>query len=286
MDTAKDLFDAGRLQAAIEEVTREVKARPSDMARRSFLFELLCFAGEWDRAEKQLDVIGSQNPQSDLGATIYRRNIKAERKREQVLAGEGFPNFMLEPPSYVALQLKAISQIGAGDFPQALATIEQAAGECPVLSGDLDGKQFENFRDADDLVSYALEVFLQGEYLWLPFEQIRNIEILAPAQLRDLIWTQARVTTIDGVKMIPGADPTPQSEAFKGEVFIPVLYVNSHRSENDQARLGRLTDWRQRGEGIYTGVGQRLFLADDDDKAILEVRTINFKSPDSVSSVA
>jgi len=269
MSKAKELFDAGQLQAAIEEVTREVKANPTDMARRTFLFGLLCFAGEWDRAEKQLDVIGSQDPQSDLGARIYRQNIAAERKREQALTGKGFPNFMLEPPSYVALQLKALGQIGAGDFNEARSLLDRAAEDCPVLSGTLDGEPFQHFRDADDLINFVLEVILQGEYIWLPFEQIRSIEIFPPTHLRDLIWTQARIQTIGGADGAAGA--------FTGEVFIPVLYANSHQQENDQARLGRMTDWRRLSDEVYTGVGQRLFLVGEQDKAMLEIQAIDFE---------
>lgn len=52
---AKELLDAGRLTAAIEQLGQEVKARPADTQRRTFLFELLCFAGEYDRAKRQLD---------------------------------------------------------------------------------------------------------------------------------------------------------------------------------------------------------------------------------------
>src|SRR5262245_38830291 len=180
MATAKELFDAGQLRAAIEEVTREVKANPTDTARRTFLFGLLCFAGEWDRAEKQLDVIGDQDPQSDLGARIYRQNIAAERKRQRTLAGNEFPDFILEAPAYIALQLKALAQIGAGDFSEARALLDRAAEESPVLTGTLDGEPFKNFRDADDLINCVMEVFLQGEYVWLPFEQIRSVEIVPP----------------------------------------------------------------------------------------------------------
>jgi len=267
MATAKELFDAGQLQAAIDELTGEVKANPADMSRRVFFFGLLCFAGEWDRAEKQLDVLGLQDAQSDIGARIYRQNIAAERKREQTLAGKGFPKFMLEPPGYVALQLKALGQIGAGACTEARALLDRAAEESPVLNGTLDGEPFQNFRDADDLINSVMEVFLQGEYIWLPFEQIRNVEIFPPNHLRDLIWARARIQTVDG------------AGAFTGEVFIPVLYANSHQRENDQARLGRMTDWRPLGDEIYAGVGQRLFLIGDEDKAMLEVRAIDFESP-------
>ncbi|HEY8462179.1 MAG TPA: type VI secretion system accessory protein TagJ [Blastocatellia bacterium] len=273
MPTAKELFDSGQLQAAIEEVTREVKANPTDTSRRIFLFGLLCFAGEWDRAEKQLDVIGDQDPQSDIGARIYRHNIAAERKRRRTLAGNEFPDFILEPPAYIALQLKALGLIGAGDFTGARALLDRAAEESPVLTGTLDGEPFRNFRDADDLINCVMEVFLQGEYIWLPFEQIRSVEISPPAHLRDLIWTQARIQIAGGVNK----DTGESADAGAIEAFIPVLYANSHQDENDQARLGRMTDWRRLGDEVYAGVGQRLFLVGDGDKAILEIRSVDFK---------
>jgi type VI secretion system protein ImpE len=271
MTTAKELFEAGQLQAAIEEVAREVKANPTDMSLRVFLFGLLCFAGEWDRAEKQLDVLGHQDAQSDIGARIYRQNIAAERKREQALSGKGFPKFILEPPGYVALQLKALGQIGTGDFSEARALLDRAAEESPALNGTLDGEPFQNFRDADDLINSVMEVFLQGEYVWLPFEQIRGVEIFPPTHLRDLIWARARIQTVD------------DAEAFAGEVFIPALYANSHQQENDQARLGRMTDWRPLSDEIYTGVGQRLFLIGAEDKAMLEIRAVDFELPAPVT---
>ena len=67
MSQAKALLDAGQLGAAIEELTREVKANPTDTSRRIFLFELLCLAGDLDRAEKQLDVVGSADAQAAAG---------------------------------------------------------------------------------------------------------------------------------------------------------------------------------------------------------------------------
>ena len=70
MPTARELFDAGKLREAIDAATAEVKASPTDTRRRTFLFELLCFAGEWDRAEKQIDVIGQQSVQAALAVTV------------------------------------------------------------------------------------------------------------------------------------------------------------------------------------------------------------------------
>ena len=45
---AKQLLDEGRLGPAIDQLGQEVKAQPSDPRLRTSLFELLCFAGDWD----------------------------------------------------------------------------------------------------------------------------------------------------------------------------------------------------------------------------------------------
>src|SRR5215510_5376987 len=81
MATAKELLAASELTAAIDEVTRNVKANPSSIPQRISLFELLLFIGDWNRAEQQLDVIGHQSMENGLGVQVYSSNIKAERDR-------------------------------------------------------------------------------------------------------------------------------------------------------------------------------------------------------------
>jgi len=40
----------------------ELRDNPTDARRRTFLFELLCFAGEYERADKQLEVLAQAGP--------------------------------------------------------------------------------------------------------------------------------------------------------------------------------------------------------------------------------
>ena len=54
---AQELFRAGHLAQAIGALSAEVRDNPGDTRRRTFLFELLCFAGESARADKQLEVL-------------------------------------------------------------------------------------------------------------------------------------------------------------------------------------------------------------------------------------
>ena len=61
MENSNQLFQAGKLNEAVQALNAEVRNHPEDSKRRIFLFELLCFSGEYDRAEKQLDVLGSDD---------------------------------------------------------------------------------------------------------------------------------------------------------------------------------------------------------------------------------
>jgi type VI secretion system protein ImpE len=98
MANARELYQAGRLGAAIEALSGEVRANPADVSRRVFLFELLAFAGEWDRAEKQLDVLGQAGPQATLAVQVYKANIQAERTRSRLFFEGLHPHFLNEPP--------------------------------------------------------------------------------------------------------------------------------------------------------------------------------------------
>lgn len=261
MTQAKALVDAGKLGAAIEEVTRQVKAHPTDASQRIFLFELLCFAGEWDRAEKQLDAIGHQDIKAEIGVQVYRNNIKAERDRRRLLSDGLHPHFLTEPPAYVDLHLAAINRLREGNVAEARQTLDRAEEERPTLSGTFNGERFEDFREWDDLLGPVLELIVNGQYTWLPFQQIRRLEVNPPKQTRDLVWAGARIEA---------------SDRTIGEVYIPALYAGSSEHSNDQVRLGRMTDWKRVSDDLSLAVGLRVFLVDGEDKPLFEARSVEF----------
>lgn len=258
---AKELFQAGKLNEAIEELLREVKANPNDEARRTFLFELSCFVGDWERAERQLDVIGHQSAQAELGVMVYRANMKAERERRRVFAEGVQPHFLREPPAYVDLHVAALGQICRGQMAEARVTLDRAEEERPAIAGKFDGQDFQDFRDYDDRLGPVLELIVKDKYVWLPFEQIKRVEISPPKQLRDMLWANASIEALDGTV---------------GEVYVPALYPGSSDADNDQVRLGRMTDWKQASEDLYTAIGQRLFLVDGQDKSLFEAKAVEF----------
>ena len=165
---ALELFQSGKLQAAIQALGEEVRNAPLDSKRRTFLFELLCFAGEYDRAEKHLDIIAGGSQAANVGALLYRSALHAERTRQKMFADSSFP--MPRP---------------------ALET-----------TSHLNDQSFSGFVDADPRIVGALEVFVAGSYSWIDFQQIASIEIPRPKRLRDLLWTPAIVTTTPEYKAL------------------------------------------------------------------------------------
>ena len=162
--TSKQLFQSGRLDEAIAALGAELRDNPTDAQKRTFLFELLCFAGEYDRAEKHLNLLADQNEQAKLGAILYFSALHAERLRQEMFR--------------------------SGDLPSSAAP---AAADS--IRGELNGKAFSSFEDSDPRIGTRLEVFAAGAYLWIPFEHITSVEMGAPKRLRDLLWIPALVRT-------------------------------------------------------------------------------------------
>ena len=261
MTDAKALLDQGKLAAAIERLTQDVRSNPSDSRLRIFLFELLCFTGDFGRAEKQLDVIAHQSADMQIGAAVYRQVLAAEKARRAVFAEDQLPGFLNSPPEHVVFHLEALKLLREGEPAKARILLEKALQLRPALAGRMDGKSFHQFEDSDPFLGPFLEVIVNGQYTWLPFEQILRMEIARPHHLRDLIWARARIESRGG---------------DAGEVFLPVLYPGSSDHQDEAVRLGRITNWIDKSEGLVRGAGQRMFLIDEEERAMLEVAEIDF----------
>jgi type VI secretion system protein ImpE len=258
---AKELLDAGHLSAAIAQLNDDVRSHPTDAQCRTFLFELLCFAGDYQRAMRQLDVLERQSTSAAVGAQVYRQTVMAEAARQRLFTHGLCPHFLFAPPPYSQLHLDAVDRLRQNQPAAARALLEQSARSRPPLTGQLAGQPFSAFRDCDDVLSPFLEVFVQTNYVWLPFEHIKRLTIPLPKRLRDLLWTPARLEAHQG--------PV-------GEVFLPVLYPGSGGHANDQIKLGRLTDWQVVGEEVTRGLGQHLLVIDGHDQGLLEIRELAF----------
>ena len=91
MTTAREHFAAGNLAAAIAAQVQQVKASPLDAGQRTFLFELLAFDGQLDRADAQLAVLGGQSSESGWASSVYQNLLAAERMRRGITASTTAP---------------------------------------------------------------------------------------------------------------------------------------------------------------------------------------------------
>jgi type VI secretion system protein ImpE len=164
---ALSLYRAGQLGPAIDALGDELKKQPLDTKRRTFLFELLCFAGEYDRAEKHLDILSDANAEAVAGAMLYRSALHAERERQDMFARDALPLGTTHP--------------------------------CP--SGELNGAEFSELEDADPRIGAHLETFIAGSYTWVPFAYIESIETEPPKRLRDLLWLPAILHTTSDFRL-------------------------------------------------------------------------------------
>ena len=161
---ADHLFKEGKLGDAIASLQGELRSEPQDVPRRTFLFELLCFQGQFERARKQLEVIESADPSSYLGTTWFRQVIHAEEQRQEMFR--------------------------TGDLQDRFDGREAGPGS-------LNGEPFESLTDADPRIGPRLEVIAAGRYVWIPFSELSVVRVSAPKLLRDLYWASAEVESSD-----------------------------------------------------------------------------------------
>src|SRR6202043_1214124 len=115
-------FTAGKVREAEKLLTAHLREKPSDKAARTFLFELLCFAGDFARAEKQLAVLAGAGVESETGAIVYYAALHAEKTRHELFEKQVFPS---DSASTDSAPTKAAPK------------------------GELNGKPFTDLRDAD-----------------------------------------------------------------------------------------------------------------------------------------
>jgi type VI secretion system protein ImpE len=260
--SASDLFHGGKLKEAIAAGLEEVRNHPVDVGPRLLLAEMLCFAGEFERADNHLDAVSHSDPKTMPWIVAFRQLIRAAQARQDFFEVGRLPEFLGKPEGAVSLLLEASIRVRERVLLEAAGLLDQAEESRPKPSLTCDGQSFHDFRDLDDQTSCILEVLTtNGSYYWIPIAQIESIEFREPARPRDLIWRRTHLIVNEGPD---------------GEVYVPVLYPGAHAEPDDLIRLGRQTDWRGGGVEPVRGVGQRTFLVGDEARSIMELKSITF----------
>lgn len=157
-----ELYREGRLTEAIEALNETIRADPTDLRSRIFLFELLCFSGNYERARRQLDTISVQDPEMGVSSAWYQEALVAEEKRQDMFTKGELPD--------------------AGSSPS------------PV-TGTLNGEPFGDLRDGDPRIGPRLEIIVGGRYTWMPLEHLASLTMEPPKRLRDLFWAPVQIET-------------------------------------------------------------------------------------------
>ena len=247
---AIDLIKSGKLTETRAQLVERLKKAPADTGARALLFQVMVFFGEWDKAQRHMEIAATQNPKQDMGAAIYGHLFQAEKERSRVARGESRPTFLPEVPDYSETYFEAMALLAANQPDAARATFEQVfSARPPTLWCFIEAIEYER-------------------YLWIPVEYIRELVITPPKTLLDLVWAKGRITTWEGLTM---------------GCFFPVLYPNSCNIDDDRIRLGRLTDWQSLGGGFSRAVGQHVFQVGQKDVSIFELGETLFTLSDNGS---
>jgi type VI secretion system protein ImpE len=255
---AQQLISDGQLGAALTALQDQIRKDPSNAKYRTFLFQLLCVQGQWNRALTQLNVAAELDAATLPMAQTYREAIQCEALRDEIFAGKRLPVVFGEPLPWIALVAEALKLEGEGNAAGGAAARARAFEDAPASSGSINGEPFAWLADADARIGPVLEVIMNGRYIWVPVQHVSRIEIAAPADLRDKVWMPATFTWTNGASTVG---------------LIPTRYAGTvHPGADDALLLARRTEWS--GEGI--GLGQRMLATDAADYALMDVRTVEF----------
>lgn len=268
MSAAEESLREGRLDDALVQLQEQVRKHPAEAKQRVFLFQLLAVLGRWDKALTQLSVAGELDASTLTMVNMYGAALRCEMLREKVFAGERSPMFFGEPQEWMALMVEALRLSAQGRFSESQSIRGQAFDGAPATPGSVDEQRFEWIADADPRLGPLLEAIVNGNYYWIPFQNVARIDIEPPADLRDMVWAPAHFTWANGGQAVG---------------LIPGRYPGSEGSPDAAIRLGRKTDWLEQDTDLYFGAGQRMFATDQGEYPLLEVRaiTLDASGPDS-----
>ena len=253
------LLDAGELDRATAELSAAVRTDPTDSAARSLLAELLCLSGAFERAEAQLALLAQQTTDRPIAIARMRHLVRAAVAREAWFNDAAVPALLKEPtvPQRVAIALALALREGSGE---AAALLAEAEARRPKLQGMADGAGFDDIRDADDRSAWFFEVLTHdGGYIWVDLDTVAALRFVPPKRPIDLLWREARLTLRDG---------------READIAVPAQYVDP--AAQPAHRLAQRTDWHDVAGGAVVGTGQRIFLAGEEPRGLLDVTEIVF----------
>ncbi len=265
MDSVEALR-GGDLAAALEAAKQDVRKAPRDPRLRTYLFQLFCVTGEWDRALTQLKVVGELDAAAEPMVTTYQAAIRCEILREKVFRGERSPTVLGDPGPWVPLLIEAVRLLAVGQNAEAAARRDEAFGQAPDAAVTIDGVESAWVADADPRLGPIVELIVEGRYLWAPIPRIKTMVLEKPADLRDQVWMPARLTW---------------SNDGEAVALIPSRYLGSAGSKDPLIQLARKTEWTELDDDWAMPIGQRMLVTDTGETALLDLRKLTVAAAES-----
>lgn len=257
--TSHEAFTEGRLAEAIALQEAALRERPTDASARFTLVELLAFAGRFIEANANFRLMEVDDPAWPDSVRAIRQLFRAERRRSHRIRR---PKFLIEPiPRHAKARWLAVKALQTGRIADAVRWVDIAEALSPPFRGFLDGQEFEWLRDADDRFGSVVEAFIQGEYVWLPWESVRRVTLEPAKTLLDKLFRPAEIRLQDD-RFFP--------------VHLPLVYPGSHRAEGEFA-VGMETDCICPDEGPIRCIGGKLLDTGDVEKPLSECRMIEIR---------
>jgi type VI secretion system protein ImpE len=259
LEAAERAVREGDLDAALKYLQEQVRKTPAKAELRVFLFQLLCVLGQWERALTQLNVATELDAGTLAMAQMYREAIQCEVLRASVFAGKKSPVVFGEPAEWLALLIEALLVAGTERAGEAESLRARAFEAAPASAGSIDGVPFEWIADADMRLGPVCEAIVNGRYYWIPFANLSRIDLEAPTDLRDVVWTPAHLQFTNGGETV---------------AVIPTRYPGSESADDPGIRLARKTLWVEAGAEVFSGLGQRVLTTEAGEHGVMDVRSI------------
>ncbi|PXW22021.1 type VI secretion system accessory protein TagJ [Pantoea sp. JKS000250] len=259
------------LSETLADVTRQIQASPANADLRAAFVQLLCLAGNWARAQTQLQSWLALSPQAQPTVNLLQQAIAGELQRDAVLRGETQPVLPGSAWHWCDTLLAALQAETAGDVARGSAlradALELAAANPGTATGQDQPTAFSWLMDGDSRFGPVCEVINQGRYYWIPFAAIREMQFQAPASVTDLVWRHTRVQLVDGSEQV---------------CQIPARYPLLAGADERFLRAS-VTEWQPLGDDPdqFIGQGQKMWLSDSAEFSLLSLQQVAFDNVES-----
>ncbi len=253
--TIEDALENGRLTESLALQSTKVLQFPNDTTERFRLLELQLIAQEYHQAWDTLKSLPRDDEPLKETRRFFRNMIRAAYRRAQ----GRHPRFCDDIPAHARSRFRAIQDLRWNDPSQALQWIDRADHRSPHIIGHVNGREFDGIRDADDRWASILEVIVEDQYLWLPFEQIRSVTIGGAQHTFERAFRPVLIRLQNKLE-------------FDG--FLPMIYVDT---TDEELLLGWDTDHVNPDGGPIRCHGAKLFHIGEEELRLDEIEQLEFK---------